>query len=59
MADKLNEWILDKLSGTCSGSKHVHETVKWIHETQPEDDAGLVDDVQSSKSWNTLIPDTC
>ena len=59
MADELDEWILDELSGACAWSEHVHDTVKRIHETQPENDTGLVDDVQSSKSRNTLVPDAC
>ena len=59
MADELNERILNELASTCPGSKHVHDTVIRIHETQPEDDAGLVDDIEPSKAWNTFVPDTC
>jgi hypothetical protein len=59
MADELNEWILDELAGASPRSEHVHDTIVWIHEAQPEDDAGLVEDVETAKARDTFIPDTC
>ena len=59
MTDELDEWILDELASAGVGGQHVHDTVVRIHEAQPEDDARLVDDVQTAKARNTLVPNTC